>query len=1666
MKRLLFLLMLVSEVVYAGTDTQQNTLTGSALALNATQTVNGQRYNASGAPIPLGSRTFWIQNAYGLVKLSAPVTGGALGTASVGVSITYQTESLVANSSGVETLQYVPTTTTATLTVDFQSANATDISYFLAPNAQSVQITVTSVTNPNNLNLTLTSSVVTIGFDYLQTTIPSPTHSNTLTSGGDLAISWPAVTGAESYELEWTFISNQGMDANLNPMTIPFNMIAIPGLYFKTNSTRIETANTSYNIPLVFEQGYILYRLRAVGHNIVNSKPIWVKSDWSYLDAGAPQSTGGTTAPNNFPIANAYLYAGLEQNINWQSSLSLAEDGKNKVVVSYHDGTSRNRQAVTRINTDQRAIVGETMYDYNGRPIIQTLPVPLSNQALGMNPNFNYVDGQTTFRKADITSAGTAACNPTGPLLSTNSGSSQYYSPANTFSGTGNNTGSSVLNRDNIPDAQKYPYSQMVYTSDNTGRIATQSGFGATNSLGSGKETKYMYGTPLQTELCRLFGSNVGQAVHYKKNAVIDPNGQTSVSYLDMDGKVVATALAGVNPVNSNLDNITGNANTVRTISEDLIQTNPGSNVLNSDGTSKVFNKTFLVTTNQTTYNFAYTGTFGYYDIPCKIGSTNTSMNIDGVVDVYMTLQDKCGAILFSQNVSTVAGNTGQNQTVSIANVQQTLNPGTYQLVKEAVINEDKLNAYIQAYLASTCALQAGDFVQAPTAGELAECNLTCTSCNAEVNSLIKGGTLSPEQINTLQGLCAQLCDQTVGCTSYINAMMADVSPNGQYAQINQNRVSVPQTLDATQNSNGAYTFTAIDNMSVNNLPSTDASNTAQPENYPLSIFNSSNSLPLGTYLSSVLNANNITSKEYWRYPLFITRSGDNVQHPLNYQILTDENNQITLGNASGNGSNTLFTIGDYLDANGNIFYVYVTATVTTTTIGTTTTTTTTYSPDVLDPSLLSPVDQSTNLYKIKARWLKNVADFQNVWQSQWAYNLLPYHPEFPYYVDCISRDASNDFDYQVINITKQADAVTAGLLNANNTPNVLQKEGAYNLYGNGPVDAHPAPEAFYLAWMNLYLNNYFYNTNTNNSTPTPITLLANQMVNCPNGTPPPDGCGVTVNCNKVTIDTDAEWTTYMTLYNSVKQEFIKNVATFLAVNNGYYNGCIGHSNYISMGDDWYFDIPKPYTVSGSSYHCSRFAFWSFNCGWTNYSYTYSLPSYLIPNQVCFIGNAPYFENKTQRFFPASETQGMSTSENCANVVTDLTSTIPTYFIQPAPCTSDNQNQMDAATLQAQISQYELCGTCPMATDVESLLSQLTNNNKLITTSNQSLNCPVTNPAIPSISLGYTLSNALLGGVSSNSVIYWNGTLTSDKKTINATIQAGSNMYAVTLSIPAFAIPITDPSSTLAAATSAYTLDQLISVCCMTPSTTTLGAFTIRASFSSGNITISLPDIYINGSISNINLTNCSFAPSCVLTTDAVHTANFLNVLSSVPTGSGVNQSQLYSTTPVALFDNSTPNTFTSATNLQMYVDVVVDLLNIPSSSVTQQLIETLAPTWQAQTINSGTVILSGVLTYTLNTTAGPQTLNIQVTNNGAVQNNSFGTSIPSGSTVAGQPVQFKSLVASLPNTTCTQCANFGASMTSAGSDGSYSIQPVIINVPLLNPVNCTPVIPATVNRN
>ncbi|MBF6657303.1 RHS repeat-associated core domain-containing protein [Flavobacterium columnare] len=507
----------------------------------------------------------------------------------------------------------------------------------------------------------------------------------------EIQISWnkdpnfPAV----EYELEWTWIDNYGEGSEPKlPNNIPFTEED-----FKRNSSRIQTKELSYRIPLIFSKGYLLYRVRPVGRFLDDVSKIYF-GKWSTTNAEKFQNLSDWQDKIEIVVPHE------KDSKNWQYQSSFAEDGKKKEVVSYFDGSLRNRQTVTKVNTNNQSIVGEVIYDNQGRPAIEVLPVPLENSAIkyfdSLNKNQTTVFSHLDFDWDDPKK--TDCSVSTSNKMNTSSGASNYYSAAAKVS---NNF------QDYVPDAKGFPYSQIVYTPDNTGRIYKKGGVGSDHQIGRGHEMTYLYSTPSQEELNRIFGYKVGFANKYKKNTVIDPNGQASVSYIDPKGKTIATALVGQSP--ENLDALPELA-TEGNLKTDLLVNNKkkssGRFGILKDGidlTSKLEVVGNLPSTIKFDYGLEHSK--NTFQPNCL-----TNKSYPFVYDLKISLKDDCAneRLNFEGNpIKTIGSVNTQNPKGNLPliayNTQKleakNLSQGSYLLSKELVVNKDALDAYAEDYL-------------------------------------------------------------------------------------------------------------------------------------------------------------------------------------------------------------------------------------------------------------------------------------------------------------------------------------------------------------------------------------------------------------------------------------------------------------------------------------------------------------------------------------------------------------------------------------------------------------------------------------------------------------------------------------------------------------------------------------------------------------------------------------------------------------------------------------------------------------------------------------------------------------------------------------------------------------------------------------------------------
>ncbi|MCU0423440.1 MAG: DUF6443 domain-containing protein [Bacteroidia bacterium] len=378
------------------------------------------------------------------------------------------------------------------------------------------QTSFNSTTQQITLAFTANTSTITLGIEY-----PNAPLSTLYGAIEDITI------------VETTYEPQAGNLYKKPDFMLPYQ--------FNKNTTRIRTSSTKYTIENVFESGYLLYRIRRVRPDSVNQQ-IERISDWNLL------TTQGTI--NNLPASlKLKLNAHESDSFNWNYQITYAEQGLKSDAVGYFDGLLKPRQQVTLNNSDSIAIVGETKYDYNGRPAVQIVPAPavsITNTAnyyksLQYYNNFNRNLQNKPYSAVDFDLSVDTCMIDSAGKLATNSGASRYYSPQNP---------DQQKHQQYLPDAENYPFVQSEYMPDNTGRIKRQSGIGKHHKLGSGHETFYEYSAPMQNELDMIFGSEIGFQQHYKKQTIKDANGQISVSYTDLSGKVIATSLAESSPGN------------------------------------------------------------------------------------------------------------------------------------------------------------------------------------------------------------------------------------------------------------------------------------------------------------------------------------------------------------------------------------------------------------------------------------------------------------------------------------------------------------------------------------------------------------------------------------------------------------------------------------------------------------------------------------------------------------------------------------------------------------------------------------------------------------------------------------------------------------------------------------------------------------------------------------------------------------------------------------------------------------------------------------------------------------------------------------------------------------------------------------------------------------
>lgn len=667
-----------------------------------------------------------------------------------------------------------------------------------------VKVTVVSISSPELGDENALPAIfrirnqVLIERKYLFNATNSDITRYQLQNGKQLKLNWHTATdnypGAEMYDLEWTFYDDSSAVATYirssnTPAQISSGEINLPQNkleeYFVNNNTRITTYDREYKLNVIYPAGFIFYRVRGVRINPYTNER--EQGDWTY----------NAYSPGNNTVSSVVYVTGHEPTLNYQYTAAFAEEGKRKEIVTYFDGSLKSRQTVTLNNSNNKSVVQETVYDVMGRPGVSILPSPEKDSTLHYFRLLNLNKNGQPYTYKDL-SPDTAACVLAPQPMDSMSGTSRYYSIQNPHN--------EYFFNKYIPDAHGYPFTTTAYKNDNTGRISRQGGVGADFQPGTGHETRYFYGKPDQIELDRLFGSEAGNAQHYLKNMVLDPNGQVSVSYQDAHGRTIATALAGRKP-----DNLYGlseadSTQTMTQVTKELA--NPENTERDAASFTVTSNSTLLIPMNGN-YHFEYT-----YD-PVSVLTASCVQDIcsDCYYDLTITIKDECGESIYEKNLP--ASLNGMDTTCGTTaplikgSFDLDIAIGEYQVTYQLFASKAAADFYEEAFLRqNTCIKTLEDFKRQYIAdvdfsGCYSECN-TCKEALKDRDSFVdkfiqliisedmiprtSDITFANNLYDSLYTACTQRCVNTFNtpCQDKYDLLVADITPGGQYAMYDQ----------------------------------------------------------------------------------------------------------------------------------------------------------------------------------------------------------------------------------------------------------------------------------------------------------------------------------------------------------------------------------------------------------------------------------------------------------------------------------------------------------------------------------------------------------------------------------------------------------------------------------------------------------------------------------------------------------------------------------------------------------------------------------------------------------------------------------------------------------------------------------------------------------------
>ena len=235
----------------------------------------------------------------------------------------------------------------------------------------------------------------------------------------------------------------------------------------------------------------------------------------------------GSNSSKNFVLATSY---GDDNQITSQG-------------ISYYDYLGRPTQSIGRNLTDDKLVVSQTLYDAQGRGVLQTMAIPITTTKVAAEA-MNYIDGFITAHGGiDYNYHDFDGVYTESPVdLDVDCQVMSYYNNSNT-------------EEPFAPHTTK-PYTRVRYSQLNPGQVQSSTLAGQHHYLGSGHEPQSYTMVASNDELVGLISvpdATKNEELEYRnlvKTITVDPQGNESIVYTSSsDGKVISQCLS--NPVST-----------------------------------------------------------------------------------------------------------------------------------------------------------------------------------------------------------------------------------------------------------------------------------------------------------------------------------------------------------------------------------------------------------------------------------------------------------------------------------------------------------------------------------------------------------------------------------------------------------------------------------------------------------------------------------------------------------------------------------------------------------------------------------------------------------------------------------------------------------------------------------------------------------------------------------------------------------------------------------------------------------------------------------------------------------------------------------------------------------------------------------------------------------